>query len=180
MSGRLGRTGPASRLIRPSLDPAQQPESRAESPPRRDERAWISACMNWSAYLHADLSREQADTAPRPRFPLHRPAHAGRRIAAPESRRRTETSSSAPHKTPTLPVLDRAWFEERFAMMRTSMDRLAEQLPLNRLEALESQFRDLMDACRPGEDRARSAPARRQPEGACGLSRRLPAMGRRQ
>jgi len=48
------------------------------------------------------------------------------------------------NRAPSQPVLDRAWFEERFAALRSSVDRLAQEIPLKRLDALEHQFRELM------------------------------------
>jgi TPR repeat protein len=56
------------------------------------------------------------------------------------------------HKPPSAPVLDRAWFEERFAALRTSIEKVAEEIPLKRVEALEAQFRNLMDRLAARED----------------------------
>ncbi|NJM35473.1 MAG: hypothetical protein HC850_13065, partial [Rhodomicrobium sp.] len=69
--------------------------------------------------------------------------------------------SPGPHHhkaTPNMPVLDRAWFEERFAAMRSSIDELAEQVPMQRLDALENQFRLLMEKLETREaDRSAAA-----------------------
>ncbi|MGB0086501.1 MAG: SEL1-like repeat protein, partial [Rhodomicrobiaceae bacterium] len=57
-----------------------------------------------------------------------------------------EPRQGSAHKvTPNIPVLDRGWFEERFATMRASIDRLAENIPAQRLDALETQFHQLME-----------------------------------
>jgi hypothetical protein len=100
-----------------------------------------------SAYLHADLTKldnprgllraaadddeGEIDPAPRPSQPLpSEPA---------------EDAGRAPKPTPVAPILDRAWFEDRFSAMRGSIDQLAEKIPTQRLEMLETQFQQLME-----------------------------------
>jgi TPR repeat protein len=125
------RPGQTSQLIRPSLSTSHRHQQAQQ---RRQDPSLQQRLHELSAYLHADLSREHTDAVHAPRPP---------RVDAAAPRR--SAAASGPHKIPTLPVLDRAWFEERFAAMRTSMDRLTEQLPLKRIEALEAQFRELME-----------------------------------
>jgi TPR repeat protein len=128
------RAAHGSPLMRPSLAAGQRPEMQAPFEPRRRADPGLSQRLHeLSAYLHADLSKDPPQNAHSPGLSPH---------AVPGSR---SEPAAAPHKIPTLPVLDRAWFEERFALMRTSMDRITEQLPLQRMDALEAQFRDLMD-----------------------------------
>jgi TPR repeat protein len=104
-----------------------------------------------SSYLHADLARqEKAQGGQR------RPASAqeASQSLAPAPKPPFDAEGAAPrpaaghhaHRvTASMPVLDRAWFEERFAAMRTSIDQLAERIPTQRLDALESQFHLLME-----------------------------------
>ncbi len=105
-----------------------------------------------SAYLHADLSRQQgaqpedgqrAEPRAQQAAPTQHPAaDAGPDMAHPPRAPRLVPS----HKlTPNAPILDRAWFEDRFATMRASIDALAEQIPTQRLDALEGQFHQLME-----------------------------------
>jgi TPR repeat protein len=119
------RGGYGSRMITPSLP------AGGEARPARNEPGLGQRLRELSAYLHADLSREPPEDREPPRSPPPRPAAPPRDYTA--------------HKIPTLPVLDRSWFEERFSALRGSMDQLAEQVPLKRLERLEAQFRDLME-----------------------------------
>jgi TPR repeat protein len=119
------RGGYGSRLITPSLP------GGGEARPARNDPGLSQRLRELSAYLHADLSREPPEDHEPPRSPTPRPAAAPRAHSA--------------HKIPTLPVLDRSWFEERFSALRGSMDQLAEQIPLKRLERLEAQFRELME-----------------------------------
>ena len=50
-----------------------------------------------------------------------------------------------PKLTPTAPVLDRLWFEERFAALRIAISDVAERVPTKRMDALEMQFHQLME-----------------------------------
>ncbi len=49
------------------------------------------------------------------------------------------------HKTVNAPILDRAWFEDRFAAMRSSIDEIARNSPDERIEKLGDQFSQLME-----------------------------------
>lgn len=150
------REGAASQMMRPSI--------RREEPADAKASNLTDRLRELSSYLHADLTRQQnmqadlqADrdemscrAAPRKEFsPRVEPA------ARPENAQR----ALAGHKpTPTAPVLDRAWFEERFAAMRASIDQLAEQIPTKRLTLLENQFHQLMEKLEAREtDRSRAA-----------------------
>jgi hypothetical protein len=99
-----------------------------------------------STYLHADLTRQSAASE------VH-----GEEVADEQPLVRggiapgREEGSAPPHRhpagkpTPSAPVLDRSWFESRFAEMRASIDALAEKIPTQRLDALEVQFEQLME-----------------------------------
>jgi len=121
-----GRLGHSSALTQPSL-PAAPPKTTAQDASLQQRLSELSS------YLHADLTKDQSGRAG---FPPPLPA-------SPPAQ--TPPHAHASHKTPSAPVLDRAWFEERFAALRGSIDDLAEQIPLNRIAALESQFQDLME-----------------------------------
>ena len=105
-----------------------------------------------SAYLHADLTKQDSprgalrseadqeqpiEPAPPPTRPWYAEP-AGDAGHAPRP-------AAAPKPTPNAPILDRAWFEDRFAVMRGSIDQLAEKIPTRRLETLETQFQQLME-----------------------------------
>ncbi len=107
-----------------------------------------------SAYLHADLIKQRnatANSSPKPSAPPRQaknPRNDSKNAntehpAKSESEARPNTGFNK--LTPNAPVLDRAWFEDRFANMRASINHLAEQIPTRRLEVLESQFHQLME-----------------------------------
>ena len=143
------RSAPASVLMQPSLGDAD--------PAHDTSRSLSQRLHELSAYLHADLTRhEKAQTAPA--APPRDRAQRGGDTSREAPRASFEPSSSdagidvreprqgSAHKvTPNIPVLDRGWFEERFATMRASIDRLAENIPAQRLDALETQFHQLME-----------------------------------
>ena len=133
--GRGARGSHGSHLIRPSLAATQRPLAWQAQPRQQQDLTLQQRLQELSTYLHADLSKEHAESTAAPE-PVP-----GQPPPGPDP----APAAAAPHKIPTLPVLDRAWFEERFALMRTTVDRLAEQLPLNRLDALEAQFQQLME-----------------------------------
>ncbi len=135
--------------------------SREAPPPRRSlQRSALGAPKNaklndrlreLSAYLDADLSRQQkARAASRVEAEESRNGWDEGRRAAPAAQEGTQDAGGTPrsntaHKAPNAPILDRPWFEERFATMRASIDQLAEKIPIRRLEKLENQFHQLME-----------------------------------
>ncbi len=154
---RENRSSPASVLMQPSLEETD--------PAKETGRSLADRLRELSTYLHADLTKqeqEQAQAAAPRRDPAPRAAESWRdepaapfQPAQPEprpqpARPQPEPDARAPrqpgaHKiTPNTPVLDRAWFEERFATMRASIDQLAENIPTQRLDTLETQFHQLM------------------------------------
>lgn len=133
---------PASTLMRPSVE---RPDPSPEQSAALDDRL-----RELSTYLHADLTKQQQE--PRHAAPIERPArqrYAPSNDAAPQAPR---------HAAPTAPVLDRLWFEERFAEMRTSIGQVAEQIPTARLDALELQFHALMETLGAREAERSMAP----------------------
>ena len=111
---------------------------RAERPGRSEDHPSLSKRLQeLSAYLHEDLSRRSASAdAPRAE------------IAAPEAAPAQDEHAALRHAakpTPSAPILDRSWFESRFAEMRASVTELAEKIPTQRLDALEAQFSQLME-----------------------------------
>ena len=142
-------------LMRPSLPETGE---EADAGPSLNQRL-----RELSAYLHADLTRHQvAEAVPAPPAALRdeQPRRAERRQEQPAPAAeeapatapiRTPRSLGAHKVTPNAPVLDRAWFEERFANMRASIDQIAEQIPTQRIETLEAQFRQLMEKLDAGE-----------------------------
>ena len=141
----------ASTLMRPSV---------AKPVPAEDKNpALHDRLRELSTYLHADLTKQQQAT--RDAFPLERrlppqPAAAPQPANTPGT---TTAPRQGAHKsTPTAPVLDRLWFEERFAQMRSSIDQLAEKIPTARLDALEFQFHALMETLGTRESDRSMAP----------------------
>jgi len=135
----------------------------AQIPARDDsqsESADVSSTLSnrlkeLSEYLHEDLTRQQsAQQIPAPsrqEAPEQQP-HVRQSMQQPVMWRgdAAEQDARAPHHQhehkplPNMPVLDRGWFEERFSAMRESIDQLADQIPTQRIEALETQFHQLM------------------------------------
>ncbi len=117
--------------------PSRQPERRFsrydEDPRTLDERL-----SELSTYLHAGLGGDEDIPVP----PRWREAPAAPRATA-NSEAAAAPRQPQPKPAPTAPVLDRAWFEERFAVMRASIDEMA--IPVQRLETLETQFKELME-----------------------------------
>lgn len=132
-----GDRAPASPLMRPSV---------AKPAPAVDKgTALHDRLRELSTYLHADLTKQQSaaqESAPaeRPRPPLQSPA-----APEPADVHRNPSRQGGHNSTPSAPVLDRLWFEGRFAEMRSSIDQVAEKIPTARLDALESQFHALME-----------------------------------
>jgi TPR repeat protein len=132
-------------LMRPSL---AETGREADAGPSLNQRL-----RELSAYLHADLTRQeiaQAAPAPMRDEQPRRAAERRQEPAVPAAEEapapiRTPRSPAAHKVTPNAPVLDRAWFEQRFANMRASIDQIAEQIPTHRIETLEAQFRQLME-----------------------------------
>ena len=146
----------ASTLMRPSVAKTAPPEDK--SPALNDRLRELST------YLHADLTKQQQ--AQRGRVPGRTSiCRLGKRPAAPQPANAPGAATrQGTHKsTPTAPVLDRLWFEERFAEMRSSIDQLAEKIPTARLDALEFQFHALMETL--GSARIRRVPWRRWKRG---------------
>lgn len=137
---------PGSLLVTPSLP----------SPPET-ESGFNQRLNDLSAYLHTDLGPDDNDpaasTVDQAAAETIRHGSAPKSVAAqslaakdmPAGTEAGEAPAPSPHKTPTLPVLDRAWFEERFAALCETIERRADDMPLQRIEALEAQFRYLMD-----------------------------------
>lgn len=137
----------ASTLMRPSVAKTAPP---AEKSPALNDRL-----RELSTYLHADLTKQrsaQRDALPaEPELPPQNAPAAP--LPASVAARPTGYKS-----TPTAPVLDRLWFEERFAQMRSSIDQLAEKIPTARLDALEFQFHALMEKLGTRESERSMAP----------------------
>jgi len=141
-----GARAPASALMRPSIAKAMPPVDK--SPALHDRLRELSS------YLHADLTKAQP--APRAAF-VPEPQFVPRPAAAPQPE--SAAPRPAAHKsTPTAPVLDRIWFEDSFAQMRSSIDQLAEKIPTARLDALEAQFHALMEKLGTRESERSMAP----------------------
>lgn len=135
-------------LIQPSLAPYEQSGENADLSHRLSEL---------SAYLHADLTKREA-------------AWTKHSEMADQPPRREETGSSAAEtpqpqnkrqkSNPDKPVLDRMWFEERFAALRSSIDEISDKQPGSnrRLDLLERQFQKLMERmeAREAADRSHS------------------------
>lgn len=101
----------------------------------REDRTLNDRLRDLTSHLHEDLAKGENVKAAAPRRP---------ETAAP--RQTTSVPRAVIHKpAPSAPIFDRAWFEERFASMRTSINEIAESVPVKRLEALEQQFRELME-----------------------------------
>jgi TPR repeat protein len=140
------RAAASSHLVKPLLAKA---EGKSRSDPTLSQRL-----NELSAYLHADLSRESEARRERaaPELP---PSPVTVRPVRPQGAPPPPPLRSEPadgplrgpqiHKIPTLPVLDRAWFEARFAALRASIDKVTQEVPLKRIEMLEGQFRELME-----------------------------------
>lgn len=130
-------------LMRPSLP---ETGSEADAAPSLNQRL-----RELSAYLHADLTRGQTVSTPVRDEHSRRAEHRQERPVQPAPAEeapapvRTPRPAGAHKVTPNAPILDRAWFEERFANMRASIDQIAEQIPTQRIETLEAQFRQLME-----------------------------------
>ncbi|WP_170936973.1 MULTISPECIES: SEL1-like repeat protein [Rhodomicrobium] len=132
---------PAQRGVPASAAPLKQ---RSLKQPDDRGPALKDRLRELSAYLHADLSQQAAAApaaapaesadAPARQIPLT-PFKPGERSARPTLHR----------TTPNAPILDRIWFEDRFATMRSSIDMLAEKIPTQRLDLLERQFHLLME-----------------------------------
>lgn len=123
----------ASPLMRPSL---QLDAAGPQRSPALGDRL-----RELSEYLHADLSKQTPAAAPVDDAVLDTPqSH-----QAPLESLMRARAAGAPKSTPNAPILDRVWFEERFATMRSSIDQLAENIPTQRLDALEAQFHQLME-----------------------------------
>jgi TPR repeat protein len=126
-----------SKLMRPSVP--------RTAPPQEKSPALNDRLRELSTYLHADLTQQQHET-PEP-APAERalPPRDGAAMPPAANTDGTAARQGVPKTTPTAPVLDRLWFEERFAQMRASIDQLAEKIPSARLDALEFQFHALME-----------------------------------
>ncbi len=129
---------PAANLTQTFLEVAPGPEEKS---PNLSDRL-----QELSAYLHADLTKQQS-AQPRAYSPGRNAGSAmsSDTPSAPSLSGRSQRPSGGHKPTPNAPVLDRAWFEERFAAMRASIDQLAEQIPVKRLTLLENQFHQLME-----------------------------------
>ncbi len=143
-----GQQAPSS--AGPVSAPVMRAPSQEGAPGNVDSPKLTERLKELSEYLHEDLTRvtstqpsfvgRAADPASRP-FLLNENVLESDRADTPAPEPRPRPS----HKpTPNAPVLDRSWFEERFATMRASMDELADRIPTKRIEALEAQFHQLM------------------------------------
>ncbi len=132
-----GARPPASTLIRPSVTKTAPP---LDKNPDLDDRL-----RELSTYLHADLTKQQHAQRPARPADLNVPLRPASAPSSPADADSAAMRQGAHKSTPTAPVLDRLWFEERFAEMRSSIDQLAEKIPTARLDALESQFHALME-----------------------------------
>lgn len=108
--------------------PAARQPSRAASGGVHGERSLSDRLSELSTYLDDRPSREVPPPEPARR----------EQAALPAAPRQPQAK-----KAPTSPVLGRAWFEERFAAMRASIDEMS--VPMQRLDALEGQFKLLME-----------------------------------
>ena len=137
----------ASTIMRPSV---AKPAPQVDKTPALNDRL-----RELSTYLHADLTKQQQ--APRDAGPAERPFPVRNLPGAPQPANGS-VRQPAHKSTPTAPVLDRLWFEERFAEMRSSIDQLAEKIPTARLDALEFQFHALMESLGTRESERSMAP----------------------
>jgi hypothetical protein len=94
-----------------------------------------------SAYLHEDLTRQSAPAETLREEPVVEREPAPRGFMSMEE---AASRFAAAKPSPSAPVLDRSWFETRFAEMRASISEIAEKIPVQRLDALEAQFHQLM------------------------------------
>jgi TPR repeat protein len=102
---------------------------------RTEELSLTERLRELTNHLHDNIPKHEDD------------GESNARAASGASTRTTSsTSRSYGYKsTPSTPVLDRAWFEDRFAAMRASIHHATDSFPLRRLEALEVQFAQLME-----------------------------------
>lgn len=121
-----------------------------------EERSLEERLRELTGHLHADLSRyESMNDVREARYDFNdtyvtdrysQPAYTSE-SAYDRYCRNAPAARQADYSQPASvsPVLDRAWFEERFAVMRASVDELAEKIPTKRMDALEKQFQQLME-----------------------------------
>jgi localization factor PodJL len=123
--------------------PRSAPDMRYAPAAESEERSLEERLRELTGHLHADLSRYEAMNE-RNQYHGSEDANASgyysQRIYAG-----SPSYGQASRNTPTSPVLDRMWFEERFAAMRVSVAELAEKIPTRRMDALENQFQRLME-----------------------------------
>ncbi len=129
----------------PSARMPPQQSARQYARPAEDPRTLEERLGELSTYLHAGLGGSGELPLP-PRWreaPTAANAAVNVRTSAAPRQPQPAPRQPQPKPAPTAPVLDRAWFEERFAAMRASIDEMA--IPVQRLESLEAQFHQLME-----------------------------------
>lgn len=126
---------PASEFAPVSAARKPKPASSHKGSSRTDERSLTDRLRELTNHLHDDISKHEVGDGRKAR------------TTSDDSMRSTSsTSRFSGHKSSTSsPVLDRAWFEDRFAAMRASIHHATDSFPLRRLEALEVQFAHLME-----------------------------------
>ncbi len=126
---------PASEFAPVSAAKRPKPASSHTGSSRTDDRSLTDRLRELTNHLHDDISKHEVGEGRKAR------------TASSDSIRSTSsTSRSSGFKSSTsTPVLDRAWFEDRFAAMRASIHHATDSFPLRRLEALEVQFAHLME-----------------------------------
>ncbi|MEJ2124124.1 MAG: tetratricopeptide repeat protein, partial [Alphaproteobacteria bacterium] len=113
--------------------PRTAPQRSANVKP--NERTLTERLRELTNHLHDDISKNGVSGSEDPR-------------EMPGASMRHTMSAKRPSNfksTPSSPVLDRAWFEDRFAAMRASIHHATDSFPLRRLESLEVQFAQLME-----------------------------------
>lgn len=130
-----------------SAKAASEPaEDRAESPASKKTRL-KDRLHELSQYLNEDLTRLEASKAQKvePEQEATAPVLAGGGLPEHPVEKDEGAVFRHSHKPLSAPILDRAWFEDRFAAMRSSIDEIAQQVPDRRVERLGDQFNQLME-----------------------------------
>lgn len=128
-----------------------QPAIAKPELPNFDQGNLSDRLRELSNYLNEDLSRIEAGKARTIEPESAEPALSSGILSEPAiSAPPIEEAEDEPrfrhtHKPISAPILDRAWFEDRFATMRSSIDEIAEQVPDKRIEKLGDQFNQLME-----------------------------------
>jgi hypothetical protein len=126
---------PASEFAPASVARKPKPASPLSGSSKTSDRSLTDRLRELTNHLHDDISKNEVSS------------ERNSRVDTSASTRHTSSTSrtSGFKSTPSTPVLDRAWFEDRFAAMRASIHHATDSFPLRRLEALEVQFAHLME-----------------------------------